>query len=59
MAAITLYAILAPTSWQPSVGPINEKEILGVGIIITGECSDIAGGTCGSINHKGIRIEGW
>ena len=46
-------------SRNPSVGPINEKEILGVGIIITGECSDIAGGTCGSINHKGIRIEGW
>lgn len=34
MAAITLYAILAPTSWQPLVGPINLLTILIIGLYI-------------------------
>lgn len=32
MAAITLYAILAPTSWQPIVGPINLLTIVIIGL---------------------------
>ena len=46
-------------SRNPSVGHIKEKEIFGLGIIITGECSELEGGTCGPINHKGFRVEGW
>lgn len=43
-----------------NVGHIKEDEIFGVGIIITGKCSDLTtGGTCGSIKNTGIRIEGW
>ena len=42
-----------------TVAIINKDEIFGVGAIITGVCSDIGSGTCGSINHKGIRIVGW
>ena len=46
-------------SRNPSVGHIKEKEIFGLGIIITGECSELEGGTCGPINHKGFRVVGW
>ena len=46
-------------SRNPSVGHIKEKEIIGLGIIITGECSELEGGTCGPINHKGFRVVGW
>lgn len=46
-------------SRNPRVGHINKKEILGLGIIITGECSSLENGTCGPINHNTFRIEGW
>lgn len=46
-------------SRNPRVGHINKKEILGLGIIITGECSSLENGTCGPIDHNTFRIEGW
>ena len=46
-------------SRNPRVGHINKKEILGLGIIITGECSSLENGTCGPIDHNAFRIEGW
>lgn len=46
-------------SRSPRVGHISQDEIFGLGIIITGECSNLDGGTCGPIDYKGIRIEGW
>lgn len=46
-------------SRNPRVGHINKKEILGLGIIITGECSSLENGTCGPIDHNAFRIEEW
>jgi len=41
------------------VGHIKEKEIFGVGIIITGRCGSIENNTCTNIKHTGIKIVGW
>ncbi len=42
------------------VGHIKKEEIFGVGIIITGRCSELnTSGTCGTVKNTNIRIEGW
>lgn len=41
------------------VGHIKEKEIFGVGIIITGRCGSIENNTCTNIKHTGFKIVGW